>query len=687
MTGPPWRERWLHRNKGSWSPHRVIVLDAEGVTVDVVGAEVDTFRLAVASFTIRAGDRDAKTRTEEELFTDPQALWAWITARAHHGHSTWLVAHGLHYDYQVTSAEAHLRHLGWDRAAWSMRFGARWVRWRKGRRTLLLVDLTNYLRMPLADVGKLLGIPKVGTGNPRTATRRYWERRCRRDVAIAREAFLHLLDWWDASDNGRWQLTSAGCAGARFRHRHLVERSIKVHGVAEARVLEREALFGGRREIYRKGRLPEGLWADLDYVSHYCMVAGSVPVPVELGGIHDHVRPDLLDHLDGPIGIIARVEVEVDRPVAPLRDPKRGILYPVGRFVTTLCQPELELVAAHGRILRWIQVAVYQTTPALEDWADWVLGALDGPHPESDPLARVLLKDWTRSLIGKFGQRRPDPEPQPGPDGVVVLPELEVSAHAPVPELPWTEGAPPDPLRGEDSPNAVPAITAWVHSAARAWLWRGMEAAGHEALAYVDTDGFLVNVTRGNLHTLASLAPEVNPSSATVRSAVPDPLHQRRRATTKDRRSAHRPKVPEPKAVRVPPGSMRVKGTYGGVTVHRPADYELDRTELIKGLPRDREKIGPRHYRARYWPGIPWQKMNARPGTYVRPILEVRLGDNYDRGWVLSDGTVRPLEVTMHAGRARILPWPRTSYARGGLELADPEQASRITPRARAPGP
>lgn len=678
--------RWLRRNERSWSPHRIIVLDAEGTTTEIPGAEVDAFRLAVASFTVRAGDRDAKTRTEERCFHDPAALWAWIAARAHHGHSTWVVAHGLHYDYQVTSAEAHLRALGWERAAWSMRFGARWARWRKGRRTLLLVDLANYLRMPLREIGKYLGIPKLGL--PRQAARaRTWERYCRRDVAVAREAFLHLLDWWDANDLGRWQLTSAGLASAAFRHRFLVERSIKVHGVAEARVLEREALFGGRREIYRKGRLPEGLWADLDYVSHYCMTAGSVPVPVELGGIHDHVRPDLLDHLDGPIGIIARVEVEVDRPVAPLRDPRRGIVYPVGRFVTTLCQPELELVAAHGRILRWIQVAVYQTAPALEGWAEWVLGALDGARPEKDPLARVLLKDWTRSLIGKFGQRRPDPEPQPGPDGVVVLPELEVSAHAPVPELPWTEGAPPDPLRGEDAPNAVPAITAWVHSAARAWLWRGMEAAGHEALAYCDTDGFLVNVTRHNLAALASLAPQIDPEAATVNKAVPDPLHQRPRPTDASRRTNRRPKVPEVPEARVPPGSMRVKGRYGGVTVHRPADYELDRTELIKGLPRDRERIGDRAYRARYWPGVPWQMVNARPGTYVRPILEVRLGDNYDRGWVTEDGTVKPLEVTVRAGRVVVVPWARTSYARAGAKLADPEQTSRITPRARSPGP
>lgn len=684
---PRWlRDRWLPRNEGSWSPRRIIVLDAEGRTTERPDAEVDEMLLAVASFTIRNGDRDAAGRTEEETFRQPRELWRWVDRHAHHGHSTWLVTHGLHYDYAVTGAQQHLEALGWTRVDWSTRAGARWVRWRRGRRTLLMVDLFNYLHTSIEEIGKTIGLPKAGAGRPRDGSDRYWLRRCRRDVAIARTSLLRLLDRWDADDMGRWQLTSAGLAGAFFRHRHLKERSIRVHDVAEARALERSALFGGRREIFRKGELPEGLWVNLDYVSHYLMTAAEVNVPVRLLKVHDEVRPDLLEHLPKNMGVIARVEVELDEPVAPYRDPQRGILYRTGRFETTLCQPELELVAEHGRIVRWIQVATYFMAPALESWCEWLVSKMHGPGQETDELWRLVLKDWTRSLIGKFGQRRPERRPEPDADGMVWWPDRTITEQTIEHRLPWIEGAPPDPLRGEDAPNAVPSITAWIHSASRVTLWRAMETADLDDVAYCDTDGVLVRAHHENLDRLSILSPGIDPSAKSAHAAVPDAPKQRRRPTDKERRALRRPKIPEVPLARPVPGRMTVKGKYGSVEIHRPQDYVLDGAEVIKGVPKERETIGHREYRAVYWPGIPWQLANSKPGTFTRPIVEIHLDDTYDRGWVLSDGRVVPLEAEMKDGVTRTIPWRRSIYARSGLELADPEQATRIAARARSPG-
>ncbi|MGH2690266.1 MAG: hypothetical protein ACRDKW_15885, partial [Actinomycetota bacterium] len=185
----------------AWSPSRLIVLDAEGWTHKVPAGELDTFRLAVASFTIRGKDQAAQPRRERETFGDTRTLWRWVSARAHHGYSTWLVAHGLHYDYTVTAAHRELEDLGWERVDWSTRTGARWVRWRKGRKTLLMVDLFNYLPLPLAEVGRMIGLPKKTMPHAR-ATERSWVRYCERDVEIAEQAMLHLLDWWDRSDLG-----------------------------------------------------------------------------------------------------------------------------------------------------------------------------------------------------------------------------------------------------------------------------------------------------------------------------------------------------------------------------------------------------------------------------------------------------------------------------------------------------
>jgi hypothetical protein len=663
----------------------VIVLDAEGATEDRDDAEVDRFLLAVASFTVRPGDKRRRPTTEEEVFEDPSALWRWISSRAHADVSTWLVAHGLHYDYTVTAAHRELRRLGWRFVDGSMRRGARWVRWRCGRRSLVLVDLYNYLPLPLAEIGKAIGIPKAGTGNPRDGSRRYWLRRCRRDVEIARAAFLRLLDWWDDRHLGRFGFTSAGCAWAAWRHRYMEPRSVLIHRDPEARELERRALYGGRREIYRQGRLPEGLWVDLDYVAHYLMTAAEVPVPVKLGRVEHHVREDVLDHLPENAGIIAEVTVEVDEPVAPVRDPVRGIVYPVGRFRTVLCQPELELVREHGRIVAWHRVALYTLRPVLDPWCEWLVGALYGDGAERDPLVRILLKDWARSLIGKFGQRRPEPRPEPDDDGVVELPEIEVTPETIPRELPWLEAPPLDPCRGEDAENAAPAITAWIHSAARVTLWRAIETAGRADVAMADTDGILVRAHPGNLERLAELDPNIDPAAPSVHAAIPDAERQRPRPSVKERRRARRPKVAEPIGERPVPGRMQVKGKYGVVELIRPADYVLDGREVIKGVPLERRKLGERRYLALYWPGIPWQLVHGRPGTYVRPRVEITLRTHYDRGWVLYDGRVVPLEAEVVRGRTRIVPWERTRYAAVGAQLADEDQARRIAEADRAP--
>ncbi len=680
------RPHWLPRNDRSWSPHRVIVIDAEGETAKVPTGELDTFRLACASFTIRDGDRDAAGRTEEITCHDPAELWRWVSTRAHHGHSTWLVAHGLHYDYTVTAAHRVLEELGWERVDWSTSAGARWVRWRRGRRTLLMVDLFNYLPMPLAEIGKAIDLPKLGM--PAQAARpRTWERYCRRDVAIAREAFLHLLEWWDRADLGRWGLTSASLAWAAFRHRFLRERTITLHDDDRARILEREALFGGRREIYRKGRLPDGLWVDLDYVSHYLMTAGVVNVPTRLLERWEGFEPYCWRERDPHLGLIARVEVEVSSPVAPYRHPALGVIYPVGRFVTTLAGPELELVEQHGRIVRWIEGALYKLEPALESWADWLLPQVTGPRPEADRLTRTILKGWTRSLIGKFGQRAA-PDRTPSNTGRRdELPEITLVVGAGVEELPWREQPPPDPTRGKDATLAFPAITAWVHAAARAELWRGMTTAGLEDLAYADTDGFLVRAHAGNLERLARLNPRIDLGAASPAAAIPEPKVAQRRPTVVDRRRARSPEIPEIPAELPTPGTMAVKGRFAGVEIHRPQDYVLDDREVIKGLPKARVKTGDREWLAEFWPGIPWQLANGRPGTYLRPIRTVHLGDEYLRGWVLDDGRVVPLEVTWGRRGLEVLPFARTRHHKAGRRLQDREQGRRVATVARGPTP
>ncbi|MGH2690144.1 MAG: hypothetical protein ACRDKW_15265, partial [Actinomycetota bacterium] len=405
-----------------------------------------------------------------------------------------------------------------------------------------------------------------------------------------------------------------------------------------------------------------GVYADLDYVSHYCMTAGITDVPVHLLQTFERREPWIWTHPDPGIGIIAEVEVELRAPVAPYRHPSLGVLYPIGRFRTTLAGPELDLVREHGRIVKWIRGGLYTLRPVLNSWAEWLLPQVTGPTAERDELVRRVLKDWTRSLIGKFGQRAPTTARADVEDAPAEPPEITVDLSSGSSELPWMQRAPDDPLRGQDATLAFPAITAWIHSAARVWLWGGMTTAGLEDLAYVDTDGFLVRVHQGNLTALQALNPRIDTTAASATAALPVPKVQRRRPTIAERRQVTRGTTDEIPTEDPRPGTMAVKGTYAEVRIHRPQDYELDQREVIKGLPRARKKIGERTWEAEFWPGIVWHLQHGKPGTYVRPTRTVHLGEDYLRGWVLSDGRVVPLEVRWENRDLAIVPWSRTGY-------------------------
>lgn len=684
MNAPPAWDHRIRPNEGSWSPRRWMFVDVEGRTAATEDQEVDTFRLACATFVIRDGDRAALPRRQELTAHTPAELWTWITDRCHHDHTTWLATHGLHYDYQAGAAREQLLRLGWERVDGSMRVGARWERWRKGRRRLMLVDSWNYLGQRIEEAGRALGLPKRRM--PRDdASARSWERYCRRDTEVLERAMLTLLDWWDGEDLGRWGLTAGALAMAAYRHRFMGDLRLVHHADPQARRLERLALHGGRREIRRHGQLPQGWWAELDYVSHYLMTAAAIHVPVELKSVTDHPRQDVLDHVPPGCGIIAEVTVKVSEGLVPVRHPRLGSLYPVGTFRTVLAQPELELVRERGELLAVHRAALYRTAPALEAWGDWLLPRVLDPPDEVPKVIRPMLKHWTESLIGKFGQRRPAGAPPPNRHLWADREEVTVHHGGTVREMPWADKPPEDPERGQDAYNAVPALTAWVHSAARVQLHRALELAGPDDVAYLDTDGFVIEARMDNLALLAQLDPAIRPGAPCVLDALPEPKHAVRWLSPGARRAPSQRLRELLRAEREVAGGMRLKSLFDCVVVHRPQDYELDGVEVIKGLPRERVKIGDRRYRAVYWPGVDWQERHTAPGTYMRPIREVQLTEDYVRGWLCSDGRVRPLEVTLAGQDLAVVPWSRTRWARSGSRLQDRRQGALVIARARGP--
>ena len=504
MNGPePTPPHYLRVNHVTRLPRRHVVIDTETRETVTSSGRVQTFRLACAAFDhqTKAG-RDWRP-TERATFTDPEALWDWIEARTRDGQRLVVVAHNMAFDLRIADAFTILPARGWELAMVRLDGGAAWCQWRRGRRSITCVDTVSWFGVSLERIANAMGtgkLPLPSEGDDLGA----WEARCQTDVELLRVAWRRVLDWIERDDLGNWKPTGAGQGWAMFRHRHLTHKVLH-HALDYVARLEREAAYAGRCEAWRWGRLPAGTWTEWDYQAAYAQVAEECDVPVRLWG---HLGPRsaerAVEGLDGAEALIhARVTTEA--PTLPIRGAA-GILWPVGQLTGWWWGCELRMAAEAGATIEAREGWRYATAPALRSWAGWVLDQLALGPDELDPVLRLVIKGWSRTTVGRFGAQWAgwdDIGESFGPD--VRLMHLGHGDPFDVRRMMMIGGR--CLVEGDryDAPDGCPQVMSWVMAQCRVRLWRAMQAAGLDHVAYVDTDGLLCDETASEALRAAAL--------------------------------------------------------------------------------------------------------------------------------------------------------------------------------------
>lgn len=404
-----------------------------------------------------------------------------------------------------------------------------------------------------------------------------------------------------SAGGGAPSVTAAAWALSAFRRQHY-DGGIYVHSNRDALALEGLAYIGGRCECYRLGRWP-GVWTMVDMRSAYLWAAANVAVPVRL--IDGPQRYRGMDRLHPPAGqgVIAHCLVDVWEPVAPYR---RGhdVVYPLGRFWTTICGPEIALVEQYGIICEVDGAAIYETDYALAKWACAIYALRIRAESCGDKAVSAAIKAAGVALIGKLGQRKRSWDRVSQFDGGGAYGEV------------WGADAVGRPCRyryigGECwqavdrgwSEEACPAIAAWITSATRARLWELQMQAGRNHVAYCDTDCLIVDDTG-----LSQL--EIYPAS--------DPT--------------------------LPLGSLTVRH-QGQLEVWGPKHYRIGNKTVLAGVRRG-VLTGTEDGRRHWWTAGAGQQIaeGHRPSEVARPYSPPR-PESYRHGTVLDDGTVAPIRV------------------------------------------
>lgn len=586
-------DHWVTANEGSSVPNRFIVLDTEARTIDTPRGQEQRWRCAVASYIHFTSRGNVKKRME--AYTDVRDLWAAIGHHTRQRCRTVLYAHNLPYDLRISQALLHLPQCGWTLENIRLDSRGSWSRWTKAKATLLLCDSASIFPCTIRTLGMLLGMPKLDI--PDQSDDEGWLRRCHADVGILSTALIQYLRWMKTGAAGNWQMTGSSQAWAHWRHNFYTDK-VLIHHDKEATEAERRALHTGRAEAWRWGRDPSAPVYEYDWQNAYPRVARDIAVPTRYLGFSTRVSARSLPKLWQRYAILADVTVRVEQPIVPTRT-KDGILWPVGEFDTTLWDPELRLLIDAGADVRVRRAWMYQKSPALHDWAEWILNGIHSDQVRDLRWLPIVLKHWSRSLIGRFAMRYQTWE------HAARLPDERIAigtyVDAQTGEQTDTMQLGADLyLLGEfqEAPNACPQITGYIMSEARAKLWRVIQYVGADAILYMDTDSLLVNARgHGRIEQVHGV----------------DDFH-----------------------------GLRLKERHRGWEIYGPRAAILGEHMHFSGMPRGAERTSDNTFLGEVWTGL---EQSIRKGefdhvTITRRPFTVRWSDT--RRWRADDGTTRP---------------------------------------------
>lgn len=640
------KTHYLRGNASEWSPSRVAFFDTETRSERHDSNETMAMHLWVAGVVDRRkpGCPGLSVRTAHG--GSRAELSEWVEGATVGARSTWLYAHNLGFDLTTSRLPDYLNRRGWRMGQWH--FAGRNVSgsMRKGSKTIRLCDSTSLLPHPLEHIGRQLGRPKLPMPHP-DAPQEEWLEYCTRDVLILAEAVLTLMDWWDREKLGHW--TSSGPALGWNAMRHMMDhKSILIQTEDSGPQDDRPAIRGGRRDLTRVGTLAGGPFALVDFSNAYLTVAATQLLPKKRLAHYDGFTEDCR-WLDGPFwGLVADCDVETEVPRYPLRTPE-GIFYPVGRFRTVLCSPEIQWARESGQLRHIGPGFVHDLGYVLAPWAQQCLDWLDADNDFVPAVVRLMVKQWGRSVIGRFGARQSqiiDLGPALYP-GWHLVRGTTGADHAPAADVHiggrhwWYRF-------DQESENAYPAVLAFVESYVRVALGKMLEALGEDLWVCCDTDGAVLDLTRAR----SWLAERSWPlgrirGPQTVAEAVCEAV-----------RPLTWPLVP------------RVKVLTETLTVAGPQHYEGDTFVRASGQPGKPEVDADGSLHWWTWPRVGWQMENGSDAGFTRVETQWTHPSQLAHRYVLQDGSTVPVRAARDkTGGFSLVPWEYTIESMGEIGL------------------
>lgn len=585
----------LKSEKSVAIPRHLLFVDTETWQRTLFDGSVEqTLRLGWACYYRRGSDRHID-KTEWFDFTDCASFWSFVDRWIAPKQKLWIIARNLSFDFTILKGWRHLQERGYKLKFFHNKGACTIISVRKKGSSLVFLDSMNWFVESLAKTGDRIGIPKMSIDFD-TCTQAELSAYCRNDVLIELENFKLFIQFLEEKRIARLCYTRGSTAMSAFLLRHYTTK-IYIHNNAQAIRMERDSYKGGRVECFRLGDLNTEKYYVLDVNSLYPTVMRNNKYPVKYLHLKHKVTRKALAKYLKTRSVVAEVLIETNEPVYGVRRDR--LVFPVGRFWTTLCTPELKYALKAGHLRRVKRVVTYAQENIFRSYVDKFYGLRLDFRSAGVAEYEELCKKMLNSLYGKFGQKGEDWSKIGVCPGELDREELLFNTNGrKVTKLRYLMGEIFLMTGCGECFDSFPAIAAHVTAYGRLFLWRLMQRAGSANYFYCDTDSLIVNeYGRKKLARLISQAGL---------------------------------------------GGLKVEETSSHLSIRGLKDYSTDSKDVMKGIRKSAVRIGEGVYQQELWPSFRGLLRSGNADKYTVQQVTKHLHREYYKGIVKPDGSVVP---------------------------------------------
>lgn len=583
---------------------RLLFFDTETFTsTETKEYKEQSFKMGFSIFQIIDEQGNSKKRVEA-LHVTQQSLLDEVLRRVVVSETLRVLANNVWFDIRVSNLLVNLVNEGFVVKGLHIKHMCVIIKMERNGEKIMFLNINQFVPGSVAMFGDLLGLPKLKI-DLKNADILDLIPYCKRDTEIIERIFLMWLEFIRSNMLGRLGYTVASQAFIGFRRRFM-NQLIEIHGDKSFTFFERQSYFGGRTEIFFQGRVPEPEIYYLDVNSMYPYIMSQCELPTKIHHCEESISIRALKKLMKTYFCIAQVSIKTTRNYYPLRYEKK-LVFPVGKFVTFLCQPELELGVDQHDVIHCYNVVCYEKSVIFQEFVDYFYELRQKYKNSSNKVFDYITKTMMNSLYGKFGQRNDKIWIEEYVDNIeysgTYIIDIDTHEHWIDTRIGTKHIIKQENM--EDARECFVGISSGVTSYARILLLKYMRIAGLQNTYYTDTDSLMVNRQGFN-----NLADYISPSEL---------------------------------------GMLKLEKSTDNLTIHAPKDYKWENMEVIKGIPKNpdlAQRTSENSWNTLQFPGFRGDISKGMSDKYRILKRSKKLNRFYTKGRLCTDGKVVPLELS-----------------------------------------